>query len=158
MEKLNIKSLTPLHNYVIVTSDRYTVDDATSAAGLVDTSIMNEIKYYQKIVSISERIIDRCPFKVGDLVLVSFKAYLRKRQVKDSVKSDYDEHYRNDVYFEIPTVTIDGVEYLKLGDNDIEFVVNEYEIIQEAPEPVSPLIGIDKDPKLIIDKPKIILN
>ena len=40
-----------------------------------------------------------------------------------------DEHYDNHIVYDVPVIELDGKECLKLGDNDIEFIIEDYEFV-----------------------------
>lgn len=126
-KELIIKKGTPLLNYVYVTSDRYTAEESAAMnGGLVMANQINQLKPYQKIKAISPRI--SVPYKEGDMVAINITRYGRPIQKKDmnSIDSSREDYYASMAYH-VPVVEIDGVEYLKLGDNDIDMFIEEYE-------------------------------
>lgn len=132
MRELKIKKGVPLLNHVVLTADKYTKDEVERLSGAVlQVGLENQLKLYQTVLAISPKLINP-PFKVGDLVIINIDRYGRSIQKKNSLKSSMDEHYNKDIIYEVPTIELDGKECLKLGDNDIEFVIEEYEI--ELPE------------------------
>ena len=129
MKELVIKKGVPLLNYVVLSADKYTMDEIERLSGAVlQAQLQNQLKLYQRVIAISPRITDP-PFKVGDLVIINLDRYGRSTQKKNSLKQGMDEHYNKDIVYEVPTIILDGQECLKLGDNDIEFVIHEYEIV-----------------------------
>lgn len=130
MRELKIKKATPMSNYVLLTAERYTVKELTDMhGGLLPSGMTDQLKLYQKIIAISPEIRNP-PYKVGDLVLINIDRYGIPIQTKDSIKSSMDEHYKVNVRYEIPIMEIDGKECLKLGNNDIEIILDDYEFVE----------------------------
>lgn len=127
---LKIKKLKPLFNYLITTMDKYE-EDVTSASGLIDTHKQKgSVKEYQRVVAVGSMVKD---IKVGDIVLINPKNYRvlkhEKGSLKDGVVTDNPV-----VGYNIPTVEINGEFFMHLNDNDIEYIVQEYEEVED-PKP-----------------------
>ena len=130
MKELKIKKGTPLLNYVILTADRYTAEElADIHVGIVPAGMTDQLKPYQKIISISPRSSMVNILEPGMLVLINIDRYGRSMQKKNSIKASMDEHYDNHVIYNVPILELNGEECLKLGDNDIEFIIEDYEFI-----------------------------
>lgn len=131
MKEINIKKGRPLLNYILVTADVHTAEElqSHSVVGLVDTSKVGKLKEYQKVVAISPRLTN-VPFEVGDMVLINFDRYGVPMQQKDSLKTSTDEYYNATVKYNVPIITLDGIDYLRIGDNDIEFIIDEFEFVE----------------------------
>jgi hypothetical protein len=117
-------------NYVLVTSDRYTEEETAELyGGIIRSDLVDHVKPYQTIFNLSEMAKNR-GLKIGQLVMINFdKApYCRPVQAKaaNSVKES-EEHYRAKLEYNIPTMEIGGVEYLKIFDSDIEFIIDNFE-------------------------------
>lgn len=83
MKELKIKKGTPLLNYVILTADRYTVDElADMYGGIVPAGMTDQLKPYQKIISISPRSSMVNVLKPDMLVLINIDRYGRSIQRK----------------------------------------------------------------------------
>lgn len=127
---LKIKKLKPMFNHLITTMDKYE-EDVTSASGLIDTHKQKgSVKEYQKVVAVGSMVKD---IKVGDIVLINPKNYRvlkhEKGSLKDGVITDNPV-----VGYNIPTVEINGEPFMHLSDNDIEYIVQEYEEVED-PKP-----------------------
>ncbi len=147
MKELRIKRGRPLLNHVILTANRYTEEDLQKMyKGIIPTGMIGQLKSYQTVISISPRITT--PIEVGDLVLINIDRYGRSVQKKNSYVESMDEHYDKQIVYELPIIEYDGEECLKLGDNDIEFIIDEYEFVE--PEKESLIIK----PQTNIIKPK----
>lgn len=156
MKELKIKKGTPLLNYVILTADRYTADElADMYGGIVPAGMTDQLKPYQKIVSISPRSSMVNILEPDMLVLINIDRYGRSMQKKNSIKASMDEHYDNHVIYDVPIIELDGKECLKLGDNDIEFIIEDYEFVTiKKPSTIEV-----PDKKILVNKdPKILLN
>ena len=127
MKELIIKKGRPLLNYVILTADRYTAEElAEIHGGIINPTALGQLKPYQKIISVSPRLVNS-HLEVDQMVLINIKRYGKSVQKKNSYVESTDEHYDAQVRYEVPIIDIDGKECLKLGDNDIEFIIDEYE-------------------------------
>lgn len=128
MKELVIKAGRPLLNYVILTADRYTAEElADIYGGIITPTEIGQLKPYQKIISVSPRL-ESSALEKDQLVLINIKRYGKAVQRKNSYVESTDEHFDAHVRYEVPVIDIDGVECLKLGDNDIEFIIDEYEM------------------------------
>lgn len=134
MKELKIKKGRPLLNYVVLTADRYTADELAEAhGGIILSTKIDQLKPYQTIISLSPRISENSGLKPGQLVLINIDRYGKAVQKKNSLRESSDEYYDSQVRYEVPVIEIDGKECLRLGDNDIEFICDEYEFV-EAPK------------------------
>lgn len=129
MKELVIKEGRPLLNYVIVTADKYSAEElANIYGGIVPAGLTNQLKQYQRVVAISPQLKDT-PLKVGNTVLINISRYGVPVQKKDTLKSSMDEYYNTDIRYSVPVIDINGIEHLKLGNNDIEFIIDRFEFI-----------------------------
>lgn len=154
MKELKIKKGRPLLNHILTTSERYTAEELAEAhGGIIVANKINQLKPYQKIVSISQQVINRnLGFEIGQMVMINIDRYGVSKQKKNSVQSDYDEVYDAVVEYRVPIIEVDGKECLKLGDGDIEFIVDEYEFEEVKSSPI-----IQQDNDIIVPKSNIIL-
>lgn len=146
MRELKIKKGRPLLNYVILTADRYTAEELTEYNnGIIDPKQIGQLKPYQKIISISPRVLGNSSLEEGQLVLINIDRYGRSVQKKNSYVQSDDEYYDASIVYQVPIIELDGKECLRLGDNDIEFIIDEFSI-ENAPKPKI----ISKKPSKII--------
>jgi hypothetical protein len=128
-----IKALKPTSDGVITTANRYPANLAVSRKNraVMDVARAGKVMEVQTIVSVSDMAAAR-GFKVGQTVLVSFNRYGIPVQVKNTLKTSIEgeEDYNAKLKYEIPVVDINGVEHLKLLFSDIEYIVEDYEIVQ----------------------------
>ncbi len=138
MKELRIKSGRPLLNHVLLTADKYSAEElAVMHGGIIPTGLVDQLKPYQNVLAISPRLKE-VPFKIGDLVLINIERYGTSIQKKNSLKESMDEYYDKQIVYSVPSLMIDGKECLKLGDNDIEFIIDEYEEV--VPEKKSKIV------------------
>jgi len=125
-----IKKIKPMFTGVVTTARRYVSDQRTTKGGLLldTTKMVGTINPYQFVVSVGSMVKD---LKEGDVVKINFKRYAKAKHIpgviEDNVQSD-----NMSVTYEIPMVTIDGVDYLFIQNNDIEFIVEEYDGVDEG--------------------------
>lgn len=119
---LKIKKATPMYTAIFTTKDMYTEDDFD----LIQTKATNTIKEYQKVVAIGSMVKN---VKVGDMVWIDPSKYEIKKYSEDSVKADLLTNQT--VGYNIKTIEIDDEEYMILNENDVVFVINEYENVNK---------------------------
>jgi len=105
--------------------EKYTDEELKAAGGIIDTrKIQNPIRDIQQVVAVGDLAAQR-GIEVGDYVKFNPKRYskpvhnpgsLQGTTRKDDVVIDYN----------IPTIEIDGIEYLFVSDNDLEFIVTNW--------------------------------
>ena len=135
MKELVIKEGRPLLNYVILTADRYTAEElAEMNGGIITPTEIGQLKPYQTILSVSPRL-SSSGLEEKQLVLINIKRYGKTVQRKNSYVESTDEHYDAHIRYEVPVIDIDGKECLKLGDNDIEFIIDKHEM-KEVEKPI----------------------
>lgn len=132
---INIKKVKPMSNYMLVTKDVYTSKDFE---GTIQAKIDGSVKEYQKVVAVGPMVRN---IKEGDLIWINPARYLKLEYAPGSIKNDMQEMKKAPRYV-FPTFEVDGIEYLMLTDQDVYFVVEEYEEVDTS--------------KLIIPKQEII--
>lgn len=121
-----IKKIKPLFTMVVTTAVRYKGDESAEMAGLiVDTTKMNgSMNTIQTVVAVGSTVQG---IKEGDVVKINFSRYTKARHIPGKME-DNIQHDNLSAYVELPYVEIDGKQYLKLQNNDIEFVIEEYDV------------------------------
>lgn len=117
---LNIKSIKPLANYLVVTKETYKDEDFD---GIIQDKLTGSVKEYQKVIAVGPmvRVI-----QVGDLVSINPRRYAVTKYRPDSVK-DNIEGMQKVVGYNIPEITINHEKFILITDQDVEFVIDEYE-------------------------------
>lgn len=133
---LNIKKIRPMFNQVICTMDKYS-DSELKKDGLVDLhKVQNPIREYQTVVEVGPMVRN---ISVGDLVMVNPKRYSKMKHQEGSLKDGVIGDNMV-VSYNFNVIEIDHKQYLLLTDQDIDFVIEEYE---EEEEPQSDIIVPD---------------
>lgn len=133
---IKLKKVKPLFTGLITTMDVYE-DYAKTAGGIIDGSKkQGSLKEYQKVIEIGTTVRD---IKVGDIVWVNPKRFAVMKHKAGSlqdgiVKDNQVLEYNFDV------LEIDGKKHLLLQDRDVEFIVEEYEEVEDPKE--SPIINL----------------
>ena len=136
MNMIKLKKVRPLFTGLITTMDVYE-DYTKTSSGIIDGSKkQGSLKEYQKVVAVGTTVRD---IQVGDIVWVNPKRFAVMKHKPGSlqdgvIKDNQVLEYNFDV------LEIDGKKHLLLQDRDIEFIVDEYEEIEESKE--SPIINL----------------
>lgn len=127
---LNIKKIRPMFNQVITTMDKYS-DDEMKTGSIIDVSkVNNPIKEYQKVVAVGPMVKN---IEVGDIVMINPKRYGKVRHkegsLKDGVITDNPV-----VSYNFNVIELNHTPFLLLLDQDIDFIVEEYEEVKDSPQ------------------------
>ena len=125
---INIKKVRPMFNQVICTMEKYS-DDEIKTGSIIDVhKVNNPIKEYQKVVCVGPMVRN---IKEGDLVMVNPRRYAKMKHqegsLKDGIVSDNPV-----ISYNFNVIKLDNVDYLLLTDQDIDFIIEEYE--EEKPQ------------------------
>ena len=122
----NIKKIRPLFTGVVTTAMTYKSDQTTTVGGLLydATKMKGGLNIYQRVVAVGSMVHD---LKEGDIVRLNYKRYAIPMQKPGAIEENIQKSDINYTY-QIPMVTLDGIDYLFLQNNDIEFVVEEADI------------------------------
>ena len=119
-------------NYLITTADRYSAEEtAEMSGGIIRSDMVDMLKPYQTIVTTSK--LASADFKPGMVVAINIDRYGSSKQRKDTLKEGMDEYYNAHVSYNVPTLILNDIEVLKLGTNDIEFIIDEMEEVEIKP-------------------------
>ena len=119
----NLKKVTPMANGVITTANK---EIKKTESGLILSNDESAVSTLQTIISVGLMANAR-GLEPGMVVVVNFNRYLDTTQKKDAYNVDKDEHYTAEKFYKIPQLILNGEECLCLYDNDIEYIVDEYE-------------------------------
>ena len=121
-----------MFNGIVTTARRYVGDTTTRGGLLLDTKKMEgTMNPFQWVVSVSDMVHNTTGVKKGDIVNIYFKRYAKVNHVPGAIENNVQSDNMN-ISYEIPMIDIDGVEYLFLQSNDIEFIVTDYDGIEEG--------------------------
>lgn len=127
---LNIKKVRPMFNQVITTMDKYS-DDEMKTGSIIDVSkVNNPIKEYQKVVAVGPMVKN---IEVGDIVMINPKRYGKVRHkegsLKDGIITDNPV-----VSYNFNVIELNHTPFLLLLDQDIDFIIEEYEEVKGSPQ------------------------
>ncbi len=147
---IKIKKIQPLFTALITTMDKYK-ETALTKGGLLDiTKKEDTLKEYQTVLAVGSAVRD---IKVGDLVSVNPSRFAKKKHQEGSMKDGIITD-NPIITYNFNTVEMDGKQCLLLQNNDIDFVIEEWDPV-EIPEP-STIIEPESS-KLIVPDNSIIL-
>lgn len=127
---IKVKKIKPMFTALITTMDCYNEDAETSGGILDPTKRKGTIKEYQKVVATGSQVRD---IKVGDMVCIDATRFAVRKHKDNSIKTDIEGsnpvlEYRFDI------VEMDNTPYLLLQDRDIQFIIEDYEIVENPKE------------------------
>lgn len=134
----------PLFNAIVTTMDVYETDQTTG--GIIDTKrTKGSMKEYQTVIAVGSMVRD---IKVGDIVAINPTRYAVVEH-----RDDHSNSLRGVIKdkvvlgYKFNTINLDGKECLMLQDSDINFIVEEFEDVEE---PTGPTIIQPEKPKIIV--------
>lgn len=134
---IKLKKITPMFTAIITTADKYEGDSYLNS-GLIDTSKeKGMLKEYQTVLAIGNAV-RTC--KVGDLVCINPNRYEVRKFGKDSAKEAMVETYNPVVNYQFNFIELEDQLCLRLQENDIDYIVDEYEEVAEVVPTESALI------------------
>ena len=137
---MNITKIRPMANYLVTTKDEYT-DEDVSKGGLIVKS-KGTLKEYQRVVAIGPMVRN---IQVGDLVCINPRRYAVRKYQDGSLKDGVIKE--NPVLsYHFNVIELDHIPHLLLTDQDIDFVIEEFEEEED-----------EATPKVIVPKKKIIV-
>lgn len=145
---LKIKKIKPTANHIVTTMDMYTEEEVKTITGLFDTTKMNTIKEYQKVLEVGPMVRG---IEVGDIVRINPSRYIQILHKQGSLKGIDKKTVTDEMHsaVDIPRELIytkgpDGVEtsqwVMVLFDNDIMFVAEGEEFKPSMTSVASPLL------------------
>ena len=128
---LTVKKIKPMFTALVTTMDVYEEDG--KIGNIIDvTKKAGTVKEYQTVLAIGDSVRG---IKVGDLVCINPSRYAVKKHqegsLKDGVITDNPV-----VTYNFDIVEIQDKQYLLLQDRDIDFIIDDYEEIDD-PTPSS---------------------
>lgn len=122
MKDIKVLKATPMFNGVITTCHQWEFDGESD--GLIDTSKSQGIvKPHQTVVAVGSAARS---VKVGDLVIIDPTRFAIKRYNDGSLKDNVVKQ-QEIVGFDFPLIELNGEPHMLLNENDIVYIVNEYE-------------------------------
>lgn len=121
-----VKKIKPMFNGIVTTMEQYKEKVTNGLVG-IDTP-KTGLSQYQKVVAVGSTVRD---IKVGDLVSINPKRYAKMRH-KEGGFNDGVMKDNSVVTYEFDTIELDGETYLRLFDNDIEYIVEEFTEVEDS--------------------------
>lgn len=144
-----VKKVRPVFTMVITTADMLEEKDMM-VGSLIDVSKAKKtIKEFQRVIAVGPHVNG---IKEGDLVCVNPTRFGKPYQKRNSLNQAVEE-YETMLSYQFDFIEIDGKVCLKLQDRDIDYVVEEYEEIEDFNP--NPVIVTEEDLK---GKPRLDLN
>lgn len=126
----NIKKVRPLFTGVITTANEIKGEQRTAGGLIIDVSKREgTLNIFQTVVSVGKMVTD---VKPGDIVCLNFKRYKAVQHLPGKIGEDNVQTDDMVANYEIPQIIIDGRKHLFVQNNDIEFVVEEYDGVDEG--------------------------
>ena len=124
---IRIKKLRPMFTNIVTTMNSY--DEDVTVAGIIDTRKQKgALKEYQTVIAVGSAVRD---IKPGDIVCINPIRYAQYKHDNSSLKDLATNNPITGYNFNV--VEIDGKDCLLLHDQDIRYVIEDYE---EVPDPV----------------------
>lgn len=130
---IKIKKIRLTSNYVLTTKDTYNNETYNGVAIPNGT-----LKEYQKVVEVGPVVRT---VKAGDLVAINPKRYAVTKYKENDLKGSI-ENMQKVISYNIPEIEINDVKHMLITDQDIEYIVEDYEDVKES--------------KIIVQKKKIV--
>lgn len=148
--RLNIKKIKPMNNCLITTKEVYKDDIKT---GSIVTKASGSMKEYQKVIAVGPLVRN---INVGDVVMINPSRYaVRKyneKPMENSIKNDME--LNPVVGYRFNTIVLDNVEHLVLYDQDVSYVIEDYEEVTDEDTTSHNIIGANPNSSIILPKEK----
>lgn len=130
---LKIKRAKPMFTGIITTANTYE-EDQTSKGVIVKNE--GTLKEYQTVVAIGPNVRN---VKVGDVVIINPARYAVHKFEENTIKKDFLTN--NIIRYDFQFVELDGVPHLKIEENDVDLILEEFEEVKDSGiELISPQI------------------
>lgn len=140
---LVVKKIKPMFTALVATMDKYDSDKITGS-GIIDASKQKgALKEYQTVVSVGSQVRE---IKVGDLISINPSRFSVMKHKEGSLKDGIIEDNQV-LQYNFDIIKLDGVDHLLLQDRDIEFIIEEYE---EVDDPKAQIIIHPPKPSIIL--------
>lgn len=139
MNKINIKEIKPLNNQVITTAKEYE-EDIMSGKIIDAKHTKGTLKEYQKVIAVGPMVRN---IEVGDLVMINPKRFAKYKHqpgsLKDGIITDNPV-----IRYDFPIIEINHINHLFLHDQDIDFVITDFEEEQTTSDTDSLIVPDNK--------------
>lgn len=151
MKKVILKKVKPVSNFILMTSDRYTLAEL-NIGGLIRADMDRQLKPIQTIIAVSDQAIAQ-GFKEGQKIIANLDTYAVTKQKRDSLReamNQDDEYMGNEVVYNLLLREVDGKELIQIRTTDVDMIVEESEEIEVAPTKIKSDLIIPDEGKLIV--------
>lgn len=126
---LKLKKIEPLLNHIVTTADIYESTQSADNILTEDSKEGGEFKEYQTVVAVGPNVTS---VKPGDVVVINPKAYAMPQHIPVEDKlTGLMTGDKVEMVVRFPIININGTPHLFLYDRDVEFVVTDYEVVEE---------------------------
>ena len=124
MGEFKIKHVKPMFTTVITTAVRYVGDQINDTGLILSTDrLKGTMNPIQTVYAVGNTVTG---IKPGDVVFINFKRYAQAQhlpgKIEDNIQSD-----NLSVKYSLPYIEIDGVQYLKIQNTDIEYIIDDFD-------------------------------
>lgn len=123
-----IKKVRPMFTSVITTAYTYSEDQKTASGLYTASKRAGTMNPNQWVVAVGPMVTG---VKEGDIVHINFRRYEKAQHVPGRIEDNIQKDNFSST-LEIPLIVMDDKQYLFLQNNDIEYVVEEFEGIDEG--------------------------
>lgn len=127
---IKIKKIKPMFTALITTMDKYE-DYQKMSNGLYDASKqVGTVKEYQRVLAVGGSVRE---IQVGDLVSINPTRFSKMKHKEGGLKDGVIED-NTSIGYEFDIIKLDDKDCLLLQDRDIEFIIEEFEEVEDAPK------------------------
>lgn len=122
---------------IIVTKDKYAIDDLPQSAIIDPKKMQGTLKEVQKVIAVGDAVRN---VKVGDMVCINPVPYAKYGPYKpgDGMRVVINGQEKKLLGYDIPPIEIDNVEYMMIQERDVVYVVEEWEDVKPASDLILP--------------------
>lgn len=122
-----IKKVRPMFTGIITTAKKYVGEQTTAGGLLLDTrKLEGGLNTFQTVLAVGTTVNG---VKEGDVVKVNFKRYALSKHTPGAIDEAQNKQFDNmSITYEIPMIVINDEECLLLQNNDIEYIIEDYEV------------------------------
>lgn len=126
---LKLKKVKPLLNHIITTANIYAAPQVDDSIVVDESKMEGEFKEYQTVIAVGPNVTT---VKPGDIVVINPKAYAMP--VHTPVEDNLTGLMTGDkveMVIRFPIIEINEVPHLFLYDRDVEFIVEDFEEVED---------------------------
>lgn len=139
---LKIHKIKPVYTRIITTANKY--ESSQKTGNLLDVNkLEGRYKEYQTVVRVGSSVRE---VKEGDVILIDPSRYMKRQFSDNSLREDFVENPI--VSIDIPTITMDDIDYFMIEERDIAYIIEESEEVPDKKTGQS----------IILPKNKVITN